>query len=603
MQETFYRFTRITLITGLIVCSLLPVVKLKVDSTGIISQPFFNLEEMIKSQQFSETVDESNRNRKPDLIGTIPNSETQSSEAPTSSEAQINPETSNQNASETIDSIGSYGFTDKYSPVNKRLALLPAIYLIGIIAMIIRMIISLVRVRQIITKGRVIDSDGFKLVITNNDIVPFSFFRYIVLSEKDYINNPREIIMHEKMHIRKKHNIDVILSELLLILHWFNPMVWMVCRDLREIHEYEADNAVIDAGIEAREYQLLLVRKAVGERRFTSVVNSFNQSKIKNRITMMLKKKSPPRARLKLLFIVPLAAVMLLAFAEPTKEVHSKKEMQNQTLDENSVSGSVVQQVQSNPFYYWQQVQNYCEQKGITTNELAIKPGAIERQQLFIVLINSVNQVMYQTPSATEVIKTPEEINSGSNLHLLKEMIVESIKLNDSEPIFFSVQNDQFASAQFVFDFLNSTLPAAYDKAMEEISVQKPLLLLRTIPRNYSGNANSYTRNTAEDRSSFYIQTSSAKEGEEKTEHYSILSEHDGPNTYSVTVNRIIYYTDESGNEKERREPVRGTAIEPSDIALVSVGDEMRMADLEGVKKMLDEKFKVGKSIFFQSFK
>ncbi len=597
MQETFFRFTRITLIAGLILCSILPVAKIKVDATGVVSQSFFKLEKIIKSRQISEIIDENNRNRKPELTGTILNSETQSSGAPISATVQLNPETSNQNAPGTIESVELFGFINKYSPVNHWFALLIAIHFIGVTAMIIRLIISLLRVRQIITRGRVIDSDGFKLVITNDDIVPFSFFRYIVLSGKDYINNPREIIMHENMHIRKMHNLDVILSELLLILHWFNPMVWMMCRDLREIHEYEADNAVINAGIEAREYQLLLVRKAVGERRFTSVVNSFNQSKIKNRITMMLKKKSPPWARLKLLFIVPLAAVMLLAFAEPTKE------MQTQLAEDHSQSESLVQQVQNNPFYYWQQVQNYCKEKGITPQDLEIKPGTKMPQQVFVIMVNSINQIMYHTLSSTKEIKNPEEVNSESSLQTLKEMIIESIGLSDPEPVRFILQNDQNASPQFLFNLLSRTLPAAYELAISEISEQKPLILLHGIPRNYSGNAKSFEQERAEENSSFFIQTSSTKEGKEKTDYYSILSWKEGPDTYSATVDRIIYYKDEFGNDKERREPVRGTTIEPSDIALVSVDDEMRMADLEGVRKMLDEKFKVGKSLFFQSIR
>ncbi len=155
------------------------------------------------------------------------------------------------------------------------------------------------------------------MIVSSGSIVPFSFFRYIVLSEKDYLENPDEIILHEKMHIHQKHNIDVFFSELFLAVHWFNPMVWLLCRDLREIHEYEADNAVIEAGIEAQKYQLLLVKKAVGERRFTSVVNGFNQSKIKNRIAMMLKTESSRWARLKVLVAVPLVVVALLAFSQP----------------------------------------------------------------------------------------------------------------------------------------------------------------------------------------------------------------------------------------------------------------------------------------------
>ncbi len=288
MKETFFRFTRLTLISGLIICSVLPFVKLKLEKSSAFQQTIYQLEETLLPEKpvENEYKPESQNN---ELV------------------ANTNPEfTAPQTASiEKIEKSISW------------FSILIGVYWLGVAAMLLRLGVSFVSLYRLFRKSRKIELGEYHLVISPENVVPFSFFRYIVLSERDYRENPNEVILHEKAHIQKKHNIDVVFSELFLAVHWFNPMVWLLCRDLREIHEYEADNAVIDAGIEAKKYQLLLVKKAVGERRFTSVVNSFNQSKIKNRITMMLKTESPKWARLKVLFVVPLAVVALLAFAQP----------------------------------------------------------------------------------------------------------------------------------------------------------------------------------------------------------------------------------------------------------------------------------------------
>lgn len=145
---------------------------------------------------------------------------------------------------------------------------------------------------------------------------PFSWGRYIFLSEDDYRNHPDEILTHEKMHLRHNHSVDLVYMETILLLQWFNPAVWLLKRELRDIHEYQADKGVLNQGIDATKYQLLLVKKAVGSSLYT-LANSFNHSKIKKRITMMLKKKSNPWARLKYLYVLPLAAIAVAAFARP----------------------------------------------------------------------------------------------------------------------------------------------------------------------------------------------------------------------------------------------------------------------------------------------
>lgn len=165
--------------------------------------------------------------------------------------------------------------------------------------------------------------DGSVLVRTDQPVVPFSWYRYIVMSEKDLAENGEAIVLHEKAHLRLRHSFDLLVTDLAGCLQWFNPAMWLLRRELRAIHEYEADEAVLDSGVDARQYQLLLIRKAAGGRWY-SVANSFNHSKLKKRITMMLKEKSNPWARLKYLYVLPLAAIAVTAFARP--EISEKME-------------------------------------------------------------------------------------------------------------------------------------------------------------------------------------------------------------------------------------------------------------------------------------
>jgi TonB family protein len=139
---------------------------------------------------------------------------------------------------------------------------------------------------------------------------------YIVLSRKDYAENSRAILTHERAHIRLRHSVDLLLADVCILVQWFNPAAWLVKHELQQVHEFEADDEVLRQGIDAKNYQILLIEKAVGTRLY-SMANSLNQSSLKKRITMMLKKKSNPWARAKYLFVLPLTAAALTAFARP----------------------------------------------------------------------------------------------------------------------------------------------------------------------------------------------------------------------------------------------------------------------------------------------
>lgn len=199
-----------------------------------------------------------------------------------------------------------------------------AAFLLGAAATLLWTLCSLIGVLRLIRGGRRERlEDGAVLVRTERPVTPFSWGRYIVMSERDLAENGGAILLHERAHLRLRHSLDLIVTDVAGCLQWFNPAMWLLRRELRAIHEYEADEAVLDSGVDARSYQMLLIKKAAGGRWY-SIANSFNHSKLKKRITMMLKEKSSPWARLKYLYVLPVAAIAVTAFARP--EVSDKVE-------------------------------------------------------------------------------------------------------------------------------------------------------------------------------------------------------------------------------------------------------------------------------------
>ena len=198
------------------------------------------------------------------------------------------------------------------------LAALFMIYVGGCLFFAGRFLYSVCQIVRLIRSGeRAVLEDGTRLVVTDLTVPPFSWMKYIVISRIDMEESGAEILAHEQAHIRACHSLDMWFAGCCAVLHWFNPAVWLLKQELQNVHEYEADESVIAHGVDAKHYQLLLIKKAVGAQRFTSMANSFDHSKLKKRITMMLKQKSSPWARLKYLYVLPLAALTVVAFARP----------------------------------------------------------------------------------------------------------------------------------------------------------------------------------------------------------------------------------------------------------------------------------------------
>lgn len=210
------------------------------------------------------------------------------------------------------------------------------VFLLGAAATAAKLVFSIASVRRIIASGTTTTTDdGISLTIMNGDTKPFSWMRHIVLSAKDAEEDGRIIIAHETAHIRLHHSWDILAVDIIGCVQWFNPALWLLRRELQSLHEYEADDAVLASGVNIKEYQMLLIKKAVGGRLLT-IANCLNHSKLKNRITMMLQKPSSRWSAGKALLMLPLVGLSLGAFARTVYVLPQEQDkvMQNSSNDQ-----------------------------------------------------------------------------------------------------------------------------------------------------------------------------------------------------------------------------------------------------------------------------
>ena len=277
-NDTWFRANRLLLLIGSVLCVGIPFCRIEVNNTNRWQQPLYEVRQWLSgaSSAESEVTGE--------LLFSLP--------------ADKGTKENNGNA----------------QPAHGNLLII--IYLLGAIGVAGFLLFSVHRLQRLTGKYPYRYYKGHWLTICPELPISFSWGNSIVLSQEDYDCYRDTILLHEEMHLRYRHTWDLLWMHLLLILHWFNPAVWLLLRALRELHEYEADRGVLRQGIDATQYQLLLVQKSVGPKLY-SMACAFGHSKLKKRITMMLKKRTSSRAHLKLLLAVPLTAGMLYAFAQP----------------------------------------------------------------------------------------------------------------------------------------------------------------------------------------------------------------------------------------------------------------------------------------------
>ncbi len=262
-RETFHRFNRIVLIGIMAATLIIPLLQFKTASPTIVNRELIEIE-----QEFACTA------------------------------------ISTQGMAQATESLNWADYTI-------------IIYIAGVALSICLTVIQALSLVRYLRGGlRHTDAYGNTIILKNGNVAPFSIFKYIVMSINDYETNRDYILIHEQEHIRQGHTYDLILWEVIKTMQWFNPFIWLLGRDLRCIHEYEADQAVIRQDIDAKTYQLLLVEKAVG-RHLQPLTNSLNRNSLKRRLMMMYQKESSRWMMLKALCALPVAALTVAAFAKP----------------------------------------------------------------------------------------------------------------------------------------------------------------------------------------------------------------------------------------------------------------------------------------------
>ena len=211
--------------------------------------------------------------------------------------------------------------------------IMTCIYIIGVVAIFLMTVVLTVRLtRQLRQCEHITDNRGNTIVLTDCATSPFCLFHYIVMSRDDYANNRNYILTHEQEHIRLGHCIDLVILQVATIIQWFNPFVWLIGKNLKAIHEFEVDEAVLNKGINATQYQKFLVIKAVGNR-LQPFANNLNNESLKRRIIMMNQKKSNRLMMLKTLFIIPVATLAISVFASNTNVGTMAKATTLSTID------------------------------------------------------------------------------------------------------------------------------------------------------------------------------------------------------------------------------------------------------------------------------
>ena len=299
-------------------------------------------------------------------------------------------------------------------------------FVLARLAFSIRSIIRLIRQGELVS-----EEDGCKVIVTERDIAPFSWMRSIVLSREDWKGDRQPILAHEKAHIALGHSIDILLVDVLSAFQWFNPAIWMLRTDLQELHEYEADDAVLRAGTDIKDYQYLLIRKAVGRSGY-SVANSFNHSSLKNRITMMSKSRSPLSRALRVLYLLPLVCLGVVLQARTVYEPARQEREKDSTAIRIRPDGA-------KPLFILRQA--WGEEKEITKADFEkIEPHRINAID---VMKDASAREKYGDRGANGVVvitlKRPQE---------LEEIVVVSVRDKDEKVPFYLVEPETMPTFQ-----------------------------------------------------------------------------------------------------------------------------------------------------------
>ena len=256
-----------------------------------------------------------------------------------------------------IESTNGLGSVDEPSQTFNWQQVLMLIYIIGVVLLLARMLISIWRLSRMTAHCELHPLDhGRRIAVCDKVQQPFSWWNTVFMNRKDFEEGATALLTHELGHIRLHHSADVVLVELLTALQWFNPTMWMLRADLHTIHEYEADQQVLSHGFNDIQYLTLLIRKAAHQSGYSLANGIANQSTLKKRITMIMKPQSNRWQWLRLAYLLPIVGVTLALNAEtvtnmvykndePQKQVPVKKGKKDATIKTNANQGIQVIEV------------------------------------------------------------------------------------------------------------------------------------------------------------------------------------------------------------------------------------------------------------------
>lgn len=238
------------------------------------------------------------------------------------------------------DKVAPSGFFETKQEINL-LTVLTGIYLVGFAFILLRTLFSLAVIFRLYFVSAKKRQKGFTILINKSVKAPYSFFGWVFIPQKMFEENDyREIILHEKVHVSQYHSIDIIVIELLSAVMWFNPFVWKMRNSVQLVHEYLADEGVLNTGIDRLQYQALLVNQ-VAEERLICLSSGFHQSQIKKRLIMMTKNKTDQNPKLRILYLLPIVLLLFIgvAYVNGQKKAATGNNLVTETNNKSEFAG------------------------------------------------------------------------------------------------------------------------------------------------------------------------------------------------------------------------------------------------------------------------
>lgn len=428
-STTRFSLNRWVLVGGMLTCLLLPFVSLELEHEPLVQSPFILMEE------WKQPVD---------VI--------------------------------SASASGMVETTQKEADYWGWLVLSMVVYLSGCAFILLQWVVGYIRLFRWISRQEYKECNGFRWVLYDIPVRPFSWGTYIVMNSQEY-EKYSPVRLHEEMHCRYGHCYDNLLIQFILIFHWWNPLVWKLRYELNGVHEYQADEGVLNQGVDIKTYQLLLVRKAVGSRLY-SMACGFTHSSLKKRISMMSKRRTSKWVRLRVLLAVPLAAGVVYAFArsevkETVADYGAALQTKNQGKEK---SGYAVQQ------------QN--------TDNLMLDHISSEKAYVLELYCNQRNQFLFgpEKPISKKKLVDYETMMDETKKQLKDSFVkLYSEQKEEMFPIVVRIVADRNAKMGAI-TAAKQKLVEAYDEVRRELSKTYPQELVNEclIPRFYYASPKAY---------------------------------------------------------------------------------------------------------------